>query len=104
MGSVFRVPHNLFSGLTKAMEELSARGIKTIGASQHGTTSYDQVDWRSACALLLGSEGKGFSETDLPALSETIQIPMKGLVESLNVGTAAAVCLFEAARQRRNAV
>ena len=53
-------------------------------------------------ALLFGNEGAGLP-ADVAALAhETVQIPLPGKAESLNVGAAAAVCLFERVRQQRN--
>ncbi len=51
-------------------------------------------------AWVMGSEGQGVSE-DLLAQSKGVSIPIDPRVESLNVSTAAAVCLFETVRVRR---
>jgi tRNA G18 (ribose-2'-O)-methylase SpoU len=80
---------------------LRERGLRLRAAAQNGSTDYDRVDWSGPSALILGSEGAGFSAEDLRNVYESIRIPMAGAVESLNVGSAAAICLFEAARQRR---
>lgn len=64
------------------------------------TSLYD-CDLRGKLAFVLGNEGAGLSEGLLAAVSRHITIPMPGKVESLNVAAAAAVCLFEAARQRQ---
>jgi len=52
-------------------------------------------------AWLFGAEGQGLSPALLARASERVIIPMANGIESLNVGAAAAVCLFEQARQRR---
>jgi TrmH family RNA methyltransferase len=52
-------------------------------------------------AWVMGSEGQGVSE-DLMAQAKGVSIPIDPRVESLNVSTAAAVCLFEAVRVRRS--
>ena len=52
-------------------------------------------------AWIMGSEGQGVSE-DLLAQAQGISIPIDARVESLNVSTAAAVCLFETMRIRRS--
>ena len=51
-------------------------------------------------AWVMGSEGQGISE-DLMAQAKGVSIPIDPRVESLNVSTAAAVCLFETMRVRR---
>ena len=65
------------------------------------TSLYD-CDLRGKLAFAFGNEGAGLSEGLLAAASRHITIPMPGKVESLNVAAAGAVCLFEAARQRRS--
>ncbi|THF63474.1 TrmH family RNA methyltransferase [Pseudothauera rhizosphaerae] len=61
---------------------------------------YD-VDLARPVAWLFGAEGQGLSPGVAALASETIVIPMNAAVESLNVGAAAAVCLFEQVRQAR---
>lgn len=65
-------------------------------------TAYDAVDWRAPTTLIMGGEAQG-AGTEARALAEEcgVYIPMQAGVDSLNVGVAAAVLLFEAARQRR---
>lgn len=50
--------------------------------------------------LVIGSEGGGLSTDAMAVVTDTVSIPMVAPVESLNAGLAAAVILFEAARQR----
>lgn len=61
---------------------------------------YD-VELDRPIAWLFGAEGQGLSPALLACASERVIIPMMGDIESLNVGAAVAVCLFEQARQRR---
>jgi len=61
---------------------------------------YD-CDLRGNIAFAVGNEGAGLSESLLDVTSHHIAIPMPGHSESLNVAAAAAICLFEAVRQRR---
>jgi len=56
---------------------------------------------RKPVAILLGAEGAGLPEAVLSAIEERVTIPLAAGVESLSVGAAAAVILFEAARARR---
>mgnify|MGYP000858215869 CR=1 FL=1 len=62
---------------------------------------YDQVDWRGACAIVLGSEAAGPSAAARAFTPQRVHIPMPGRAESLNAAVAAGVLLFEAARQKR---
>ena len=64
------------------------------------TTIYD-ADFRGRAAMAMGSEGRGLSAALRDLADARVAIPMAGGSESLNVGAAAAVVLFEAVRQRR---
>lgn len=59
------------------------------------------VDLRGPTAWLFGAEGQGLSPELLARADVRIRIPMPGAVESLNVGSAAAICVYEQLRQRR---
>lgn len=74
---------------------------KLLAASLNAKASLYDCDLRGKLAFAIGNEGAGLSESLLAAVSKHITIPMPGKVESLNAAAAAAVCLFEAARQRR---
>ncbi|MCB4756652.1 MAG: RNA methyltransferase [Elusimicrobia bacterium] len=101
MGSVFRLSVQTYNSIIEAKKSLTTKGVCWVMADQNGTTSYDQYDWTQPTALVLGSEGAGFTAEEKALFNESIRIPMEGDVESLNVGSVAAVCLFEAARQKR---
>lgn len=58
------------------------------------------LNMRGAVGFAFGNEGAGLSD-QLCAVAQPFIIPMPGKVESLNVATAAAICLFERVRQRR---
>lgn len=59
------------------------------------------ADLSGEVALLFGNEGAGLSPSLAALAHETVHIPMPGHAESLNVGAAAAVCMFERVRQLR---
>lgn len=66
-----------------------------------GAVDFREVDYTRPCALVLGAELLGVSETALKLADQHVYVPLKGMVGSLNVSVAAAVILFEAERQRR---
>ena len=76
------------------------QGKLLAGALGAETSLYD-CDLRGKLAFAVGNEGSGLSDSLKALSSQVITIPMLGKVESLNVAAAAAVCLFEATRQRR---
>lgn len=103
MGSAFRLPLVTGLELEAVLDRLRERGVATVASSAEATARYDAFDWRGPAALLLGNEAAGLPPDVARAASARVSIPMAGDVESLNVAAAAAVLLFEAARQRRAA-
>jgi len=74
---------------------------KTIRLAEGGgPVAYYDVDWCRPVALIVSNESAGSSRAALSLATERVAIPMKGNTESLNVGVAGSVILFEAARQR----
>lgn len=61
---------------------------------------YDQIDYRKPSAIVMGTEATGLSDQWVSASTANIIIPMQGVIDSMNVSTAAAVVVFEAKRQR----
>jgi tRNA G18 (ribose-2'-O)-methylase SpoU len=88
--------------LSQTLQNLRARGIRCIAAHPHADgKTLSQADFTSDCCIVFGSEGNGISASVLEACDEAVAIPMPPTVDSLNVGAAAAVFLYEAARQRK---
>jgi TrmH family RNA methyltransferase len=101
MGSAFRLPQSAALESRAALALLRRRGVAVVAASLDGSRTYADWDWRQPSALLLGAEGAGLPAEIESAADARVSIPMAAPVESLNVAAAAAVMLFEAARQRR---
>ena len=101
MGAHFRAPLRLLPHWEALWATLPA-GQSLYVACAHGRILYDDVDWSRPSALVVGSEARGAS-SQIRARATSIAIPMTAATESLNVAAAAAVILFEAARQRRKA-
>lgn len=99
LGTVFTVPVAV-ADAAKAVEWLQRRNIRIFAASPEGSVSYTGADLASPCAIVVGREDLGLSDTWLEAADQRILIPMKGRADSLNVSAAAAVLLYEAVRQR----
>ncbi len=101
MGSAFRLP--IWSGIAfpGVIDWCRSRSIRTIAADVEGSITYTDLDWSKPSALVVGPESSGFTEEELKTADTIVKIPMEGEVESLNVGVATAVLLYEALRQRR---
>lgn len=100
MGSAFRVPLWTGASLEEALEWCAARGIVCVAADACAAQSHTEVDWTRPRAVVVGPEAGGLTEEELRAAGESVRIPMREPVESLNVAVALAVLLYEAARQR----
>jgi RNA methyltransferase, TrmH family len=99
-GAHFRLP---LTRRSWAEIDRTLQGRPVRLAEEGSTLPYDEVDWTNAVALIVSNEGGGPSDEARHSATERIAIPMQGGTDSLNVGVAASVILFEAARQRRQA-
>jgi tRNA G18 (ribose-2'-O)-methylase SpoU len=95
-------PHTTSQTLTACLKYLRQRGVRCMAAHPHADKRFlEQADFSDDCCLVFGSEGEGITPAVLESCDEAVAIPMPPTVDSLNVGAAAAVFLYEAARQRR---
>ncbi|WP_091738948.1 23S rRNA (guanosine(2251)-2'-O)-methyltransferase RlmB [Phenylobacterium immobile] len=102
-GAVERVPTARVVNLSRALEELSEAGWRTIGLAGEAQDSLaDSLDG-SAVVIVLGSEGEGLRRLVAEHCDTLAKIPMPGGFESLNVSAAAAVALYETSQTRRRA-
>jgi TrmH family RNA methyltransferase len=101
MGSLFHLP--VVDGATpdNLRKTLAAAGIPLIATDLTGATVYSAARLSGPAAVVFGNEAQGVSGELLAAATERIIVPIYGKAESLNVATAAAIILYEAARQRR---
>ena len=84
----------------KVLGTLGEWGLRRLGTRPDGGEPYHQADLTAPTALVLGNEANGLPAPASAVLDGWVSIPMAGRAESLNVGMAAAVLCFEAARQR----
>jgi RNA methyltransferase, TrmH family len=101
VGSVFRVP--VMGVAASELRELRARGVRLIaavGAEGDLVVAAQDVDFRVACAVMIGNEGAGLGEEWLQISDARVTIPCPGPVESLNAAVAGSLLLYEASRQR----
>lgn len=98
MGGHFRLRIRERADLVSALKGFSGAILATL--PDEATPSLYQHDLSGPVAWLFGAEGAGLSEEVAALATQGVRIPMPGAVESLNVGAAVAVCLFEQARQR----
>lgn len=90
--------------LADALARLKGDGLRILAA--HPTPAaapFREIDFTLPTCLLVGNEDAGLSPAALAAADGVVAIPMEGMGTSLNVAVAAALLLFEAQRQRRQA-
>ncbi|MCL5435948.1 MAG: RNA methyltransferase [Patescibacteria group bacterium] len=92
---VFRSTEKCISALKKSGYKIYGTAISDNASSIFTHRFYGKV------ALFFGNEHRGLSETALRASDEKLVIPMRGMVQSLNISVTAAICIFEVSRQRR---
>jgi RNA methyltransferase, TrmH family len=100
MGSAFRLPivERIEADLMLAMAR--AAEISVVAASADAALIYSDYDWLQPTAVIFGNEARGVDAELLERCDARLRIPLCAPVESVNVAAAAAVFLFEAARQR----
>jgi 23S rRNA (guanosine2251-2'-O)-methyltransferase len=103
-GAVEHVQVALVANLNRALEKLEGAGYWIAGlAGEDGATDIFETDLPSPLALIVGSEGRGMSQSVKSRCQLVLRLPMHGHVESLNAATAGTVALYEILRQQRAA-
>lgn len=101
MGSTFRLPVHRAVDARAQLATWRQQGVRTVAADPRATDVLQAADLTAGLALLLGAEGHGLPDDVLASADARVRIPMRPGVESLNAAVAAALLLYEAARQRR---
>ena len=87
--------------IARALDELKAASVWTVGLAGDAPRRYDEIDYSLPTAFVLGAEGAGLRRLVREQCDWLVGIPMAGHVQSLHVSVAAGVVLFEAVRQRQ---
>ena len=99
MGAAFRLPLWTNADYFEALDWAKKKNFRSVCADVNSKTSYTEIDWKIPRLMVFGSEAHGLSEEERAAVDEGLIIPMENEVESLNLGVACGVILFEAKRQ-----
>ena len=99
-GAVEYIPVARVSNVSKSISNLRKEGIWTVGVDMSGDKDYTQANYQKPVALVIGAEGKGLSRLVKERCDQIVSIPMKGHISSLNASVAAALVMYETARQR----
>ncbi|GAA3581604.1 RNA methyltransferase [Amycolatopsis ultiminotia] len=96
-GSTFHIPLARARDVDGVLVALRTAGLRTLAASGHASTSLETLRFETPVAWLFGNEAHGLPAELLTAADETVRIPLYGKAESLNLATAAAVCVYTTA-------
>jgi 23S rRNA (guanosine2251-2'-O)-methyltransferase len=88
--------------LARTLRSLAERGIRLLAAADDAERELYDLDLRGPLGVVLGAEGTGLRRLTRELCGSEMRLPMRGVVESLNVSVAAGICLYEALRQRRS--
>ncbi|MFK0001493.1 TrmH family RNA methyltransferase [Paenarthrobacter sp. NPDC090522] len=121
-GSLFHLPVVLGADVEELVALFKARGIGVLAADGYGTVNLDKLQDENAArrlgngdvasdyaleaptAWLFGNEAQGLSDAELGLADHRVAVPVYGSAESLNLGTAATVCLYASARSQQGSV
>src|SRR5262249_36568329 len=99
-GALEYVPVARVTNLPRLIEQLKERNIWVVGTAADAAMQYTEWDWTLPTTVLLGGEGAGLRRLVRERCDALVRIPVVGRLDSLNVGVAAGVVLYEALRQR----
>ena len=105
VGSLFHVPFAQGIELADAVAAAQAAGLQVLAADGSGDVDLDEAADSGLLAKptmwLMGNEAWGLPESDAALADAVVRIPLYGAAESLNLSTAAAICLYASARAQR---
>jgi len=99
VGCLFTV-QTAFCTSEEAFRFLHLNKIQSLAAELKASEWYQEVDYTQATAIIMGTEADGLTSFWLDNADKRIKIPMRGMIDSLNVSVSTAVITFEAMRQR----
>lgn len=102
VGSLFHLPVLVERDTARVLDVLRAAGLTLLAADGGGDDDLFEHDLTEPAAWLFGNEAHGLADAVADAADARVSIPIYGQAESLNLATAAAVCLYASARAQRS--
>lgn len=100
-GALDNVKIACVTNLNNTIKKLQEKGVWIVGTDMEDSEPYDQIDYTTPTALVIGSEGFGMSDLVKKNCDFIARIPMNGKVNSLNASVAAGIMIYEVIRQRK---
>jgi TrmH family RNA methyltransferase len=98
MGALFTKPM-VAASFAECVSWARRQGVRLTGSSADAETDYRAASYGRPLLIVMGSEQKGLSGEQVAACDETVRLPMRGTVSSLNLAVATGVLLYEAIRR-----
>lgn len=99
-GSIFSIPVVEAPDAVAAVGKMRGAGMQVLATVLDGRVSLEEVDLSLPTAWLFGPEAHGLPADVAGLATAGVRIPMPGNAESLNVASAAAICLYQSARSQ----
>lgn len=99
-GALEVMPLVRVTNMVRALEQLKDAGFWTAGLAGEATQTIAQAKLSGKIALVMGAEGEGLRRLTREHCDHLVKLPISPLVESLNVSNAAAIALYELARDQ----
>ena len=100
-GAIDVIPLIRVTNLARALSDLQKAGYWCVGLDESGKRTLPQLDLTGKIAFVLGAEGAGLRRLTAERCDDLARLPTGGMISTLNVSNAAAVALYEWARQRK---
>lgn len=104
VGALDNVKIVMATNLNACINELKKNGVWIVGTDMENSSCYDEIDYKTPTALVIGSEGFGMSNLVKKNCDFIAKIPMNGKINSLNASVAAGIMIYEVVRQRKTGV
>ncbi|KGJ79011.1 RNA methyltransferase [Cryobacterium roopkundense] len=104
-GSIFHLPVAIAASLEDVRDRVRTSGLQLLAADIKGDdllTARNEGVLAAPTAWLFGNEARGLTDEDLAKADRAISVPIYGHAESMNLATAASVCLYESAFAQRS--
>lgn len=99
-GAVEHMRISKVTNLNATIDELKNKGLWVYGADIKGEDYSYETNFSGACALIIGSEGRGISALTLKKCDKLVKIPMVGKINSLNASVAGGIMMYEVLKSR----
>ena len=102
-GSLFHIPVARQTNISDVLGQLRSNNLQILATAADGEADLADVDLSQPTAWLFGNEAHGLGPDVQDAADIRVRIPIRGRAESLNLATAASICLYESAKAQEGA-